>query len=126
MTDRYPLPTVDDLIEARFWLQQGAPAAARNTDAPKAVRVLLRLLESLPGHLPEYAYGSEERKRFEQRRTPSDADIELVAGELRRMSNELLYAGSFDAKAAYDRALAFGRVAAWLGGGGADNDHPEP
>ena len=56
------LPSAPDVVMARGWLMAGCPAVSREHDAKKAVRVLWRLLEALPSHLPIYCWGTRENR----------------------------------------------------------------
>ena len=56
------MPTHAAILLARDWLFAGCPAASRNHDAKGAARILLDLVEALPQHFPEYAWGSPEWK----------------------------------------------------------------
>jgi hypothetical protein len=70
------LPKVSDLLEARAWLQAGAPAASRHHDGVRAVTILYELIESLPEHIPMYCYGTEENRaanRAESKQFRKDA-----------------------------------------------------
>ncbi len=52
-----PLPTREELLDARDWLLRGAPAVmSRNAQPKAALRVLLRLIEALPQRIPEYRW----------------------------------------------------------------------
>lgn len=53
-----PLPHPRDILAAREWLRDGAPAAAPRHDAPQVVRTLLDLVEALPSRFEQYNFGT--------------------------------------------------------------------
>jgi uncharacterized protein YqgQ len=54
------LPHPEDLLQARYWLFAGAPAASRDHDAKFAVKILINLVEALPAYFDLYCYGKPE------------------------------------------------------------------
>lgn len=54
------LPHPSEVVDALWWLKRGAPAfPTRGKMTPRvAIRLLIRLLEALPGYLPVYCHGS--------------------------------------------------------------------
>lgn len=67
LSNLYELPSVYELLYARSWVLAGCPAAAKDHDAPEAARVLMKLFNALPGHLPVYCYGTPEYKADTER-----------------------------------------------------------
>ncbi len=93
----YELPTVEELLYARHWLQMGAPSASRDFAPKQAVHILYKLMEALPKYLPQYAYGTEERKRFTAQNKQQEKDYPAENEHFKRASmlmREYLYDGA--------------------------------
>lgn len=74
------LPTWQELVQMRGWIMAGCPIGHRESDPRAMVRLLWKLMEGLPHHLPIYAWGSDEWKAEHARHRGLVVDLERISG----------------------------------------------